>query len=131
MQQAPKKSSCGCGMKQHSHNASHLSSSPKPIKHGGGNFVGCGGTELGCCPYKTNQKCGVARLNKNGTNCTANKKCVTSSFCGCPNTNPNGTYKLLYGKCPNANFAKANPQGSNCPGYKPPCSALNKKLGAC
>jgi len=128
MQQAPQKSSCGCAMKKHAHNT---------VKHGGedhgdgGNFAGCAGTELGCCPYKTNQRCGIQLLNKKGTNCTVNKKCVKNSFCKCPNTNSNGTYKLLYGKCPNANYAKANPLGTNCPGYKPLCSALNKRLGAC
>ena len=114
------KTSCGCSMKLHSRN-NNQPILVKPVKHGDehhGNFVGCAGTQFGCCPYKTNPKCAIARLNKNGTNCTANKKCVKNSFCNCPNTNSNGTYKLLYGKCPNANYAKANPLGTNCPGYK-------------
>ena len=123
MQQQPKKS-CSCAAKKPVIQAK-LSNSD-----GGDNFDGCGGTELGCCPYKTNGLCGVPRLNKKGTNCTANKKCVKNSLCSCPNTNTNGTYQLVYGKCPNANYAKANKQGTNCPGYKP-CSALHKRLGIC
>ena len=120
MQQPPKKSSCGCGMKQHADNTVKLAHAPVKLSSGGGgNFDGCTGTELGCCPYKTNTRCNVAKLNNKGTNCTVNKKCVKNSFCNCSNTNSNGTYKLLYGKCPNANYAKANPRGTNCPGYKP------------
>ena len=112
MQQAPKKSSCGCGMKIHSHNAVKLGPVKLgPVKHGG--------EDHGVCPYKTNTRCNVAKLNDKGTNCTIDKKCVKNSVCSCPNINPNGTYKLLYGKCPNANYAKANPRGTNCPGYKP------------
>ena len=129
MQQAP----CGCGLDPKPRPKPKTVSKPKPKAKtlAPAPINGCLGTQHGCCPYKTNNKrCGFQKTNTNGTNCLARQKCVPNKFCKCANTTPNGYYKLLYGRCPGTNYAKADPQGSNCPDIKP-CSALQRKLGGC